>query len=102
MPTGDCLPLVVVIRHSREWRNFSHEAAKYKVVEQQIGGKRGGGWWPPKPTIKVTFMPTVVKGQRTWYAPRAVQFHPHGGQSDFVWLPARTPHGAHVWRARRN
>ena len=31
------------------------------------------------------------------YAPRAVQFHPHGGQSDFVWLSARTPHGAYVW-----
>ena len=29
------------------------------------------------------------------YASRAVQFHPHGGQSDFVWLPARTPHGVH-------
>ena len=25
-------------------------------------------------------------------ASRAVQFHPHGGQFDFVWLPARTPH----------
>ena len=31
------------------------------------------------------------------YAAPAVQFHPHGGQSDFVWLPARTPHGAYVW-----
>ena len=30
---------------------------------------------------------------------QAVQFHPHGGQPDFVWLPARTmqPHGAYVW-----
>ena len=31
------------------------------------------------------------------YASRAVQFHPHGGQSDFVWLSARTPHGVYVW-----
>ena len=33
------------------------------------------------------------------YESRAVQFHPHGGQSDFVWLPARTPHGgaSYVW-----
>ena len=33
------------------------------------------------------------------YAPRAVQFHPHGSQSDFVWLSARTPHGGalYVW-----
>ena len=30
---------------------------------------------------------------------RAVQFHPHGDQFDFVWLPARTPHGGalYVW-----
>ena len=33
------------------------------------------------------------------YASRAVQFHPHGGQSDFVWLSARTPHVGpqYVW-----
>ena len=31
------------------------------------------------------------------YASRAVQFHPHGGQFDFVWISARTPHGAYVW-----
>ena len=30
------------------------------------------------------------------YVPRAVQFHPHGGQFDFVWLSARTPHGVYV------
>ena len=38
----------------------------------------------------------------TMYASRAVQFHPHSGQFDFVWLSARTPHGAYVWCARRN
>ena len=38
----------------------------------------------------------------TLYASRAVQLHPHGGQFDFVWLSARTPHGAYVWWARRN
>jgi len=27
-----------------------------------------------------------------WCASRAVQFHPHGGQLDFVRLPARTMH----------
>ena len=31
------------------------------------------------------------------YASRAVQFHPDGGQSDFAWLSARTPHGVYVW-----
>ena len=29
----------------------------------------------------------------------AVQFHPHGGQFDFVWRTTRTLHGAYVWRA---
>ena len=31
------------------------------------------------------------------YSLRAVHFHPRGGQSDFAWLSARTPHGAYVW-----
>ena len=39
--------------------------------------------------------PLFIAGES--YASRAVQFHPHGGQSDFVWLSARTPHGAYVW-----
>ena len=40
---------------------------------------------------------TIVSNVLSGYASRAVQFHPHGGQSDFVWLSARTPHGAYVW-----
>ena len=38
----------------------------------------------------------VITPRGHMYASRAVQFHPHGGQSDFVWLSARTPHGAYV------
>ena len=35
------------------------------------------------------------------YAPWAVHFHPNGGQFDFVWLSARTLHGAYApWGAR--
>ena len=30
------------------------------------------------------------------YAPSAVQFHHGGGQFDFVWAPARTPHRAYA------
>ena len=33
---------------------------------------------------------------------RAVQFHPHGGQSDFARSPTRTPHGAYVWVSWRD
>ena len=45
-----------------------------------------------------------VQTRAPGYAPGAVQLHPHGGQSDSVRLPARTPHGAYVWclTARRN
>ena len=42
---------------------------------------------------------TSWKTTRARYAPRAVQFHPHGGQFDFVWLSARAPHVGpqYVW-----
>ena len=39
----------------------------------------------------------TARFEMTAYVSRAVQLHPHGGQPDFVWLPARTPHGAYVW-----
>ena len=62
------------------------------AATQAEGTQRGGG------------APAATKGriQRdhrkpSVYAPRAVQFHPNGGQFGFVWLPARTPHGACVW-----
>ena len=37
------------------------------------------------------------QGDTIRYAASAVQFHPDGGQFDFGWLSARTPHGAYVW-----
>ena len=48
---------------------------------------------------------TCTPSRRAWAAgaastlPRAVQFHPHGGQSDHVWPSARTPHkgASYVW-----
>ena len=44
---------------------------------------------------KDTFTPCA--GIVVSYVSRAVQFHPHGGQFDFVWIPARTHHEAYVW-----
>ena len=47
--------------------------------------------------------PPPTSQQENWddalYASRAVQFHPRGGQFDFVWLSARTPHVGpqYVW-----
>ena len=38
----------------------------------------------------------VADGLIAVYAPRAVQFHPHGGQFDFARPSARTHHGAYV------
>ena len=37
-----------------------------------------------------------VEDSLVGYPSRAVQFHPHGGQSDFAISSARTPHGAYV------
>ena len=50
-------------------------------------------------STKVDIFSTSLICWEMWYAPRAAQPHPDGGQSDFVWLSARTmhPHGAHVW-----
>ena len=54
--------------HSRTWGNYTTAATgAFKAPAQAIGGARGGGWWPPKPTLKVSFMPKVVKGTgRGW------------------------------------
>ena len=50
--------------HSREWRNFTLTAVPgaFELPPQQIGGARGGGFWPPKPTLKVSFMPKITAG----------------------------------------
>ena len=40
--------------------------------------------------------------QRERTCPEPFKYHPHGGQLGFVWLSARTPHGAYVWCARGN
>ena len=57
--------------------------------------------WPRYKEDNLDKPSTGFRGQtpRCVYAPLAVQSHPHGGQSDFVWLPARTmhPHGAYAW-----
>ena len=45
----------------------------------------------------VNFIATNMKALGKGHASRAVQFHPRGGQSDFVWLSTRTPHWAYVW-----
>ena len=54
--------------YSRDtWNNMTAEAAGFKVPPQQINGTRGGGWWPPKPTLKVNFMPKIAAGTgRGW------------------------------------
>lgn len=44
--------------HSREWLNISADASKFTVPTANVlDGERGGGYWPPKPTVAVTFMP---------------------------------------------
>ena len=45
--------------YSRNWRNLSNAFDRFVLPPQQINGERGGAWWPPKPQVKVTFMPDV-------------------------------------------
>lgn len=43
--------------YSRDWHNLSAQADEYTVPSRTLDGDRGG-YWPPKPTIMVTFMPS--------------------------------------------
>ena len=59
-------------------------------VEQEVPGRRPRGQ-------AVTHQRRRRRAGRRRPAAPAVQLHPHGGQFNFVWLSARTPHGAYVW-----
>ena len=57
--------------HSREadlggWGNLTSQADKFTLPPTTLDGARGGGYWPPKPTVKVTFMPIPVEGEGYW------------------------------------
>jgi len=57
--------------HSREWSNLTATAAPgaFQLPPAQNGGKAtGGGFWPPKPTLKVSFMPKIKDGTGRSYA----------------------------------
>ena len=43
---------------NRDWNNMSVATGQFELPSQTLSGDRGGAWWPPKPTLKVTFMPT--------------------------------------------
>ena len=72
-------------RGARKWETMFGNNAK-QLANQPAGGG---------PTCKLP--PSAAP--KAGYQPRAVQFHPSGGQLDFVRPPARTmhPHGAYVW-----
>ncbi len=40
-------------------RNWSELKINFPQFSATLSGGRGGGWWPPKPYIQVTFMPSV-------------------------------------------
>ena len=44
---------------SPDWFNMSIASAGFVPPAQQLGGSEGGAWWPPRPALKVTFMPTT-------------------------------------------
>ena len=59
----------------------------------------GGGRGAQADHVPGRVLPRCRRRLRGRHASRAVQFHLDGGQSDFVWLTARTPHGgaSYVW-----
>ena len=69
-----------------------HTLAGVKLIPQ---GDAGAGHGFPANVLSdgavMELVPGKTRVQLYLYASRAVQFHPHGGQSDFVWLSARTP-----------
>ena len=74
--SGTAMFLLSMIR-GKEWLQQNQDGAGH-------GGHAGVDW---DATIKLAW-----QGES-----RAVQFRPDGGQFDFVWLSARTPHRAYVW-----
>ena len=68
--------------HSREadlggWTNRTSTADKYTLPATTLDGGRGGGYWPPKPTLKVSFMPIPKAGEMTtrWYPKKHASFN---------------------------
>ena len=61
--------------HSRDWDDFSQDASKFTLPPTTLGGgTRGGAWWPPKPTFKVTFMPEVKDEYRGRLYPYGLKY----------------------------
>ena len=64
--------------------------------------------WRGWQTVECRYGDSLTAGYHSngMYASWAVQFHPHGGQFDFVWLPARTldapPWGVRVVRPTKS
>ena len=86
---------------------FFWRAGKQPDTGAQSGGGGGGGVLLRSESGGHSYLdgfsvPNEVSC-RGVYTPRAVQFHPNGGQSEFGRLTTRAsgPHRAHVWRAKR-
>ena len=77
-------------------RNSRFPERGFMALQHAIGDAVGstaghtsmGVWITPQ----ASYLSRTYNAHPELYASRAVQFHPHGGQSDFVWLSARTPH----------
>eukprot|EP00040_Diaphanoeca_grandis_P026972 m.152243 g.152243 ORF g.152243 m.152243 type:complete len:1731 (-) comp30797_c0_seq1:210-5402(-) len=59
---------------SQDWLNYTNPHHHYQLPTQTLSAERGG-FWPPKPVVKVSFMPVVTPGQ--W----STRFYPHGYDS---------------------
>jgi hypothetical protein len=63
--------------YNRQWTNFTAPHHHYKVPERTLNGERDG-FWPPKPVLKVSFMPVITAGY--WQH----RLYPFGSDSDDV------------------
>ena len=91
-----------VLAHAKQTDAKQESLLNFNTSYTKSSKKRGGA--SGEADRLMAQVAGVVRTRR--YASQAAPFHPHGGQSDFVWLTARAPHVGpqYVWclTARRN
>eukprot|EP00039_Didymoeca_costata_P029030 m.22963 g.22963 ORF g.22963 m.22963 type:complete len:1851 (-) comp7454_c0_seq1:181-5733(-) len=60
--------------YNQQWLNKTTPHHHFDIPKQTLNGDRGG-YWPPKPVLKVSFMPPVTAGEWYW------RLYPHGYDS---------------------
>ena len=96
-PVDEVERMLTLLVHELHFHNREQTAINLRLRQRVDDEKERLNTVQAKVRRLSTDVELVLEQADHGYAPRAVQFHPHGSQSDFVWLSARTPHGAYVW-----